>query len=256
MLANIVITTFNRLNFTKQTIPNIIDTASDSISYMITVVDNGSKDGTPEYLIELFNQKKITNLILLPENIGVAKGQNLGWKLFENVSIYGKVDNDVLFHKKNWLNEIIYILSNSSELGALGYNCEAKDCYSIIDNGAVKYRYKQGNIGGACHFIPRAAQDILGFWCEDYDKYGEEDADMGYRIVMAGLKNAYMIDENVMEHLPEPVTEYVEFKRKQRNDNLAGKWNQILTEYQSKQRPLRIETNVLNEISYTLMSNL
>ena len=79
---------------------------------------------------------------------------------------------------------------------------------------------------------------------------------MGYRIVMAGLKNAYMIDENVMEHLPEPVTEYVEFKRKQRNDNLAGKWNQILTEYQSKQRPLRIETNVLNEISYTLMSNL
>lgn len=255
MIVNIVMATFNRIEFTKQTIPNLIQTTSNNIPYMITIVDNGSIDGTREYLLELFNSKKIHNLILLKNNIGVAKAQNLGWKLFEEIKYYGKIDNDVIFKKTNWLDDIIQVLENAPELGALGYNCEAKNTYGIVDNGKVKYRFKGGNIGGACHFIPPHVKEKLGFWNEEFDLYGEEDADYGSRIIYGGFKNAYMLDETVMEHLPEELSEYVLFKRRQRENNLKDRWNKILKGYQEG-KLLKKETNIHNTVSYEYFSHI
>lgn len=254
--VNLVSVTYNRLDFTKQTIPNIRETASNNIPYMLTVVDNGSSDGTQEYLKGLFEQRIIDNLILSKENLGVAKGSNLGWRLFDEVPIYSKIDNDVLFLKNNWLDDILHVLENAPEIGALGYNVEAKNYYGLVDNGNVSYRHKGGNIGGACHFISPRAKEILGYWNEGYDKYGEEDADYGFRIIQAGLRNAYMADETVMTHLGEPENEYTEFKRRQRRENLNGPWGKFLTGYANKTIPLFMTSNIENECDYNYYSHL
>lgn len=255
-VANFVSSTYNRLEFTKQTLPNIYNTASDNIDYMITIIDNGSTDGSREYLLDLFENKKISTLVLLKENVGVAKSQNIGWKLFDDISYYAKIDNDVLFNKNNWLNDIVNVLLNAPEIGALGFNCEPDYTkYQTVNNGKVAYMVKGGNIGGACFFVPKHIHQKLGFWCEAYDKYGEEDADYGSRIMVSGFKNTYML-ENIMVHIPDlaenneyiKFNEYRVFKDEQRKDNLKGLWQTVSGEYWNKKRELYIDTNILNEI--------
>lgn len=254
--ANLVSATFNRINDTLQALPNIKKTASADIPFMLTVVDNGSTDGSVNALKSLYKEGIIDNLILLPENVGVSKAQNLGWKLFESqAEIFGKVDNDVIFTKDNWLNPLIEVIDNAPEVGAIGYNCEAKNTYAIVQSGEVSYRFKGGNVGGACFFVTPQAHTQLGYWCEDFDKYGEEDADMGVRVMMSGLKNAYMNDEEVMLHLPEITNDYRKFKDQQRRDNLSGPWQSVYNGYASRTRSLRVETNVHKDLTYEFYSH-
>ncbi|MFM6371767.1 MAG: glycosyltransferase family 2 protein, partial [Dolichospermum sp.] len=75
--VNIGVVTFNRLEFTKQAIASIVKFTS--FPYVISVVDNGSHDGTKDYLLELQEKGIIKNLVLLVENVGVAKASNLAW---------------------------------------------------------------------------------------------------------------------------------------------------------------------------------
>lgn len=257
-VVNMVTATFNRLWHTQQTLPNVRATASTcQLPFVITVVDNGSTDGSVEYLKELHKHKVIDTLILLKENIGVARAQNIGWKFWADrgVPIYGKIDNDVIFRQNSWLDAIVGVLNRAPEIGALGYNCEAKNQYPVVFNGQVAYRWKGGNIGGACFFVPKSTHDKLGYWCQDFDKYGEEDADYGVRIMLSNLRNAYMVDEEVMEHLPEPQDAYRKFKDDQRAQNLRGIWNEICHGYQAGTRSLKVESNCLNEYEYELLNN-
>lgn len=57
-------------------------------------------------------------------------------------------------------------------------------------------------IGGACMLIPRRTHEKLGYWREDYEKYGEEDADFSFRAYCDGFVLGYMKD-NLGKHLPE-----------------------------------------------------
>ena len=157
----------------------------------MTVVDNGSTDGTREYLQGLKKEGIITNLILLDENVGVAKASNLAWSQEPEAEYYMKFDNDIVIQKPNWLERMVEVIDASPDLAMVGYNFEPKSYPIQIINGQ-QVRPKTGNLGGACVLIPKRTEKKLGFWCEDYGLYGEEDADYGVRINLSGLKHAYM----------------------------------------------------------------
>ena len=233
-LVNIVVTTFNRISYNKQSIPNIKETASSDIPFCLTIVDNGSTDGTVDLLREQYEAGIIDNLILLKENVGVAKAQNLGWKLFEDdCDYYLKSDNDILYKKKNWLNGLVFTCRKIPQIGALGYTCEETE-YPVVGNTVVKIRIKRGNIGGACFFVPKHIWDKLGYWEESFGLYGEEDAIKGAQIAAAGFINAYMVDDDMIDHLPEHCPKYRKFKDVEREDNLKRDSNfwRIIGEYQ------------------------
>ena len=247
-MVNLCITTFNRLDYTKKCIASILGTTTDKIPYLITVVDNGSTDGTPEKLKEMFDNGLIDHLILLKENIGISKAQNLGWKRHEEVPFYAKIDNDIVFNKRGWLDGIINTFEKTTKIGALGYQCsdDGATYPAIIGNG-VEYRVKNGNIGGACFFVPKHINEKLGYWCEEYGKYGEEDADYGMRITVSGHLNCYMMDGSTITHLPDEKGDYRTFKDNERDENLKGNFWNLIKEYRAGKRPLKIETNILDE---------
>ena len=198
--VNIGIVTFNRLEFTKQAVASIIKYTS--FPYVITIVDNGSHDGTKEYLQEVKEEGIIKNLVLLDKNIGVAKASNLAWIQEEKALYYLKYDNDIVIQKNNWLSNLISVIDATPEIGVIGYNFEPIS-YSLKMIRDQKIRVKEeGNIGGACFLIPKRTQDILGYWCEDYGLYGFEDVDYSFRVKLAKLLNAYMEDEEIGIHLP------------------------------------------------------
>ena len=85
----------------------------------------------------------------------------------------------------------------------VGYNFEPVSYeLKIIDGFKIRPKHRGANVGGACILIPKKTHDRLGFWCEDYGLYGEEDFDYGVRVTLSELLNVYMEDEDIGFHLP------------------------------------------------------
>lgn len=253
--VNICMVTFNRLEFTKSAITSILQFTC--FPHVLTVVDNGSTDGTVEYLQAMKKEGIITNLILLKENVGVAKASNLAWSQEPEAEYYMKFDNDIVIQKSNWLERMVEVLDAVPDLAMVGYNFEPKS-YPIQAINGQQVRPTRGNLGGACVMIPKRTEEQLGFWCEDYGLYGEEDADYGCRSTLSGLKHAYMEDEGIGIHLPagraasiNPETlvaedgieehqyvEYRRFKDQQRHVNIQGATRENFERYQTGRKPL------------------
>lgn len=209
--CNIGILSYNRLNYTKQCIEAIIKTqfvARGEYNFKITVVDNGSTDGSVEYLKEQFKYGIINNLCLNPKNVGVAKGANACWTKEPDASFFLKLDNDMIPQKDRWLDDMILAMKTCpKQIASLGYNVEPTSypvnySYEIPSVGAMNLRIKGGNVGGACLLIPQRTEELIGFFNEAYSTYGEEDADYYIRLAVRGLHNAYMEDEDAFFHLP------------------------------------------------------
>lgn len=198
--VNIGMVTYNRLPFTRNAIESVLE--HTRYPYVLTVVDNHSRDGTAEYLSDLKRKGCIKNLVLLPENVGIAKASNLAWSLEPAAGYYLKLDNDIVIQKQDWLENMVGVARSSARVGAVAYNFEPRT-YPLSEIDGVRCRIKRhNNLGGACILIPKKTHDQLGFWCERYGLYGEEDADFGERVRLKGLLNVYMEDENIGMHLP------------------------------------------------------
>lgn len=198
--VNICMVTYNRLEFTQEALHSIM--VYTRFPYVITVVDNASTDGTREFLNMLKEKGVIKNLILLDENVGVAKASNLAWMQEIGAAYYMKFDNDIVIQKTDWLKNMVDVADNVSDVGMVGYNFEPVS-YPVSNLNGFNVRIKKpGNLGGACVLIPKSTEKLLGYWCEEYGLYSEEDADYGYRIELSALLNVYMEDENIGLHLP------------------------------------------------------
>ncbi len=197
--VNITMVTFNRAAFTDRSIRSIAATAGHP--YTLTVVDNGSDDGTPDLLRQLQSRGLIHSLILNEKNRGVAYAANQGWAAGSKLH-YMKVDNDIEFAKEGWLRDLVGACDRLPDVGAIGYNFESRS-YDLHTVDGIAVRRTDGNVGGAAVMIPERAHRLVGFWCEDYFPYGEEDLDMHVRLRLSGLRSYYMPDENVGLHLPE-----------------------------------------------------
>lgn len=262
--VNIGMVTFNRLEFTKQAIVALFQ--HTCFPHVITVVDNGSTDGTPEYLQALHRQGFITNLILLPSNVGIAKASNLAWSQEPEAEYYLKLDNDIVIQKPGWLSRMVEVIDCIPELGTIAYSFEPVS-YPVRETRGVRIRPKDGNVNGACTLIPKRTHHVLGFWCEDYGLYGEEDADYGLRIHLHGLQNAYMEDEKVGLHLPagraahidaqtykatdgieeEIHAEYRSFKDECRRNNVQNIGKKNCQDYQAGVKPLYCPSSFVKE---------
>jgi len=75
-LASIIVLNWNGKDLLAQGIPSVIEAvAHDGHPHEIMVVDNGSTDGSVEYVKATFPQ---VNVLALPENLGFTKGNNAG----------------------------------------------------------------------------------------------------------------------------------------------------------------------------------
>jgi len=197
--VNITMVTYNRVDFTRRSIDSIVETAGHP--YSLTVVDNASNDGTADLLHDLHERGVLQRVILNTKNLGVAFAANQGWAAGAK-SHFLKIDNDIVFVKTGWLARLAEACDALPDLGAIAYNFETTS-YSIQVVNGLRVRPKRGNVGGACVMIPERVHRQVGYWCEDYWPYSEEDSDMYVRLKLLGLRSYYLEDEDVGLHLPE-----------------------------------------------------
>jgi len=114
--VSIVIPVYNKLALTKVCVDSIHAVAVNN-SFEIIVVDNGSSDGTAEWLDEqeqLGRLRRVNN----PENLGFAQGCNLGAAASSGrYVLFLNNDMEVL---PGWLEPMATCLDQDSQVGIVG----------------------------------------------------------------------------------------------------------------------------------------
>lgn len=220
MTTSIMMVTYNRLELTKRMLTSLFENTDGS--YRLIIVDNGSTDGTIEYLQNLKqNNEIVSELQLNPVNQGIAHGRNQCLLLANkyNDEWLSTVDNDVEFHK-GWLSEALDIISANPNF-AIGLNMEGRAYPLQTRNGKTFQVKPEGNLGTACTVFNRKLHDKIGFFTTEYGLYGEEDADFFFRARLVGYQMGYLPKMGI--HLGEgenDVGAYREFKTESHAKNL------------------------------------
>lgn len=187
--VTVAVVTWNRLELTRQCLDSLA--ACKAHWWRLAVVDNGSTDGTPEYLEHLRRSGIIDFLALLRSNTGVATAQNLAWASLPG-SHYVKIDNDVVVRHPSWLEALLDATEEGNRVAMAGYRlCPWHEGRPVrLADGRTFLRGT--TCGGGCVCVPRWAHEQLGFWNEDYAPYGYEDNEYGFRANLAGLLTGYV----------------------------------------------------------------
>lgn len=187
----IVIPAFNSLSSTKDCITSIATFTQSS--YQISFVDNGSGDGTFDFMRGL-NGK---NPVRFQTNIGVARAKNAGARDplgSPNIKYICFLDNDTRV-TQNWIDKMIAILERNPKIGMIGplsnnadgpqniYN--QQDSKNVLEQREPEFLFAD-SINGFCMVMPAEVIRRVGLFDESFGLYGFEDKDLCRRVINSG----------------------------------------------------------------------
>ncbi len=211
-LTSIIILTFNQLEYTKKCVESIKRCTPEQ--HEIIFVDNGSKDGTVQWLRKLVSENNNYRLIENKENLGFAKGCNQGIKAARGEYIV-LLNNDVIV-TKGWLSGLIDCLKKAPNAGIIGpmtnnisgiqkIPVDYKD-ESSIENFAKRFRetwrgrrIPSRRVVGFCMLFRKELVDKIGLFDESFGTGNFEDDDFCLRAELAGYQN-YIAGDVFIHH--------------------------------------------------------
>jgi GT2 family glycosyltransferase len=180
--ASLVIAVWNQLDYTRRCLSSIEQWTNPP--YEVIIVDNGSTDGTKEFL-RTVKATVITN----EKNLGCAKAWNQGIQAGRG-EVIGILNNDIVV-TPGWLEGLTGfmqrtghgIVSPSAREGPLDYDLNAYAAeFTRRCAGATRHE-----IYGACMLIRRDVFDRIGLFDEGFLYGGCEDIDFLWRTKQAGF---------------------------------------------------------------------
>ena len=243
-VVTLMMVTYNRLELTKKTLAGLV--GSTGIPYNLVVIDNGSEDGTIEFLKDKpIEDSNLQNLVIRynKENKGIAVGRNQGLVEADKLgtNMYCTIDNDVIMPAA-WLKNCVDILKANKTFGAIGINMEGAEYPAVTLNGFTFQHKPQGNLGTACMVFPKAVHQMLGFFNMEFGRpYSCEDSDLGFRLTRClNMKIGYAANGT---HLgedggPNP-SDYRKFKT-ELHEKTAPVFFKVCREYLNKTKPVYI----------------
>lgn len=204
---SIIILTWNGLTYTKRCLKTLRENTSRK-DYQVIVVDNGSQDGTVDYLKNL----SWVSLIENGTNLGFVKGNNLAIKKSYSSSDIVLLNNDTEIYQSDWLERLQMTAYSSPEVGIVG--CRMKRPDGIFQHAGTYMppgTYWGQQIGGgekdvnqysndrevegvvfACVYIKQEVLQSVGLLDEDYFSYFEDTdyclkaRERGYKTICCG----------------------------------------------------------------------
>jgi len=151
--TNIVISCWNAIEHTKITIESLFNTIHHP--FLLTIIDNGSRDGTDAYLRNLILPRFCEKLTIISnqENKGAGEAINQGQEISKSYSIeYTCLCNNDLLFSDNWLKSLEDVMDINTRLGILGtlrpavdtsHHIRAESAKFVVDNTPKGYSIQQ-----------------------------------------------------------------------------------------------------------------
>jgi len=223
--VSIAMLTWNKKELTYEdlkTLVKVLEEENLDIPYEITLIDNGSTDGTIEFLKSKNDLKNKFRIIPLDKNYGFSKGYNLTLKKTKYNWVY-IMNNDMIVQKNTFKalvdslkkrgNESIFSLTSQIFFfDKTKRREESGKTYIRFDQGYLdvahevdpRFLEKESNtlyFGGGSTLINKELFYKLGGFEEKIIKpYYSEDLDLGYRAWKYGFKNIYVPGSKIIHY--------------------------------------------------------
>lgn len=200
-LVDVIICTYNNKDIIKKCLDSVIN--SSFKNHKITLVINNSTDGTEKYVKKNY---PLINIIVNKENLGPAKGRNIGIKKTNGEYII-TLDADAVL-TKDWLKKMTDFMNKNKNIGigcgklllpdgrinSCGGNLRKVGIGGDIGFGEKNVGFnKEKEVIFACSAAMIIRREILnksGFFDDEYF-YGFEDVDLCWRVNLIGKKVKY-----------------------------------------------------------------
>jgi len=214
LTCSIIIPTWNKVELTMQCLTALASNTGNA-SFEVIIVDNGSTDGTQEFLSTLGGD---VQLILNKENLGFAKACNQGARVARGKYLVF-LNNDTI-PQPGWLSSLVSEVDAHPEVGVVGSKLlypdgtvqhagVVRDCqhlfpyhiYKSFDGShpVVNRRREFQIVTAACLLIRRSLYEDVGGFDEKYVN-GFEDVDLCLKVRERGHVVVYQ-PRSVVVHL-------------------------------------------------------
>ena len=210
---SVVILSHNKIDYTRTCIHSLLET--DYPDWELVIVDNGSDDGTVEWLKKFHNEAKNHNipvtLIFNSGNIGCSTARNQGIEASSG-ELIAFCDNDIALRNRNWLKLMAKDLADPS-VGMVGpkiiypfepFNIQCAGA-AVTPMGRIQFMGRGENkedpkfnirkevqcLISACCMTKKSLLDEYGGFDEIFNPVEYEDIDLCYRIRSHGYKIMY-----------------------------------------------------------------
>jgi len=252
MKTAVITLTYNKLKVATEPYLKSLYKYTNEEEFDLYLIDNGSTDGTKEYLR---NFKKLHNNVYLIENEinqGYSKGNNIGIKkaLEKNYTYIALLNNDILL-TPNWLNDTIKAFDLDKQLAMISPRNNEK-CKLKPDNYLQGYKNYLSRFKDplkyvvtpffSCVIIKKEVLEKIGEFDENFSPAFWEDNDLSFRALYEGYSLAYC-NSTFIYHNHSTTSSSIDRKIPQRNK-----------EYFFKKHPLgryiweHKRTNIINDI--------
>jgi GT2 family glycosyltransferase len=191
----------------KQSYPN----------YDVTMVDNGSTDGSVDFIQHHFPE---VHILSLNDNSGFSKANNIAIieALSDGVQYIALLNNDTRVDEK-WLEHLVRIMESEQGIGICASKMLRMETPHIIDSTGHLFKWGRifdrghgevdahqyddqlsivGACAGACLYRKEMLEDI-GLLDESYGSY-YEDAELSWRAYNRGWRARYVPESMVLHH--------------------------------------------------------
>lgn len=184
--------TRERLEYTQRSFQSLWDKAGYEVDHFI--IDNGSKDGTVEWLLD--NSTKFRSIELLADNVGISAASNraLDWMRSGNYDLIGKMDNDCEIVTSNLIARLVELFKHTKRQLLVsprveGINKQPKRAYTVAVNGYEIGR--TGIVGGLCHWMLGSSYQRYRYPLDLPKAWGQDD-DVCHWAYQNGIEVGYV----------------------------------------------------------------
>lgn len=219
-----------RSELTRATLQCLLDTV-DFTHHRLFVIDNGSCEDTERLLAEFYKQSEARyinsfDIIRFPVNVGTAKAINLAIKHRYKDEPVVKIDNDVIIHKKGWLEDMADVMCRMPQIGILGLkrpdlqestfavNLDFRSkLHEVPHQPGERWRIVEEckHVMGTCTMINPSLLDRIGYFYQMEGLYGFDDSLLCVRSQVAGFMNCFLHGIDI-DHIDPGQTEYSTWK--------------------------------------------
>lgn len=205
-LTSIVICSHDALAKTRACLESLRRTADPDHPTELLVVDNGSTDGSAEWLAAQPDVRLVRNA----ENAGAPRARNQALALTRGAYV-AFLDNDVVV-TPGWLERMLCHAEMDASSGFVGAQADRASHGQQVDHegpkdpgaiaafaariAAANHRQARATttLASFCVLVRRAVLDELGGFDERFSPWGFEDDDLTVRAHLAGYRNKIALD--------------------------------------------------------------